>query len=81
MQLATSESNACYCDMNTDSSMGNAGLESAKIADGATSGDFSQVVRFRLHKEEYGLNILDVQEIILIGDITEIPKVPEFVRG
>lgn len=41
----------------------------------------SQVVSFRLAKEEYGLNIMRVQEIILIGEITEVPEVPEYIRG
>jgi len=41
----------------------------------------SQIVSFRLANEEYGVNIMHVQEIILIGQITEMPQVPEYVRG
>ena len=41
----------------------------------------SQIVSFRLANEEYGLDIMGVQEIILMGEITEIPEVPEFIRG
>lgn len=41
----------------------------------------SQVVSFRLSNEEYGLDIMRVQEIILMGHITEIPEVPEYIRG
>jgi len=42
---------------------------------------FSQVVSFRLANEEYGLNIMNVQEIILFGEITQIPEVPSYIRG
>lgn len=46
-----------------------------------TDDNLSQVVSFRLAKEEYGLNIMSVQEIILMGEITQIPEVPPYVRG
>jgi len=36
---------------------------------------------FRLSAEEYGLEILKVQEIIQMQAITRIPRLPEFVRG
>ncbi len=50
--------------------------QSEKTTDG-----ISQVVSFRLANEEYGLDIMHVQEIILMGDITEIPEVPDYVCG
>ncbi|MBD3344739.1 MAG: chemotaxis protein CheW [Chitinivibrionales bacterium] len=36
---------------------------------------------FILGDEEYGLEILKVQEIIQMQKITKVPKAPEFVRG
>jgi len=36
---------------------------------------------FRLHHEEYGLEILKVREIIGIMDITRLPRTPHFVKG
>ncbi|MEO5366577.1 MAG: chemotaxis protein CheW [Magnetococcus sp. WYHC-3] len=36
---------------------------------------------FKLGVEEYGLEILKVQEIIKMMDITRVPRTPEFVRG
>jgi purine-binding chemotaxis protein CheW len=36
---------------------------------------------FLLNKEEYGIPIHDVKEIIGIMDITGIPKTPEFLKG
>jgi len=41
----------------------------------------SQIVSFRLANEEYGIDIMRVQEIILIGHITQMPNVPPYVRG
>jgi purine-binding chemotaxis protein CheW len=40
-----------------------------------------QLVSFRLAKEEYGVEITKVREIILMGDITRIPQTPEFIKG
>jgi purine-binding chemotaxis protein CheW len=36
---------------------------------------------FKLGVEEYGLEILKVQEIIKMMDITHVPRTPAFVRG
>jgi purine-binding chemotaxis protein CheW len=36
---------------------------------------------FRLADEEYGLEIMKVQEIIGLMPITQLPRVPEYVRG
>jgi purine-binding chemotaxis protein CheW len=36
---------------------------------------------FKIVTEEYGVEILKVQEIIGIMDITKVPRTPEFVRG
>ncbi len=36
---------------------------------------------FRLAEEEYGLEILKVQEIIQMQSVTRVPRTPEYVRG
>ena len=36
---------------------------------------------FQLSREEYGLEILKVREIIGLMEITRVPRVPDFVRG
>ena len=41
----------------------------------------TQIVSFRLANEEYGVDIMRVQEIILMGQITRMPQVPEFICG
>lgn len=48
---------------------------------GAVESTLSQLVGFRLGGEEYGVDIMKVQEIILPGEITEVPQVPDFIRG
>lgn len=40
-----------------------------------------QVVSFRLGAEEYGVDIMIVQEIILLGVVTQVPEVPDYVLG
>lgn len=40
-----------------------------------------QVVCFRIQKEEFGMDIMRVQEIIRIGGITAVPRAPAFVEG
>ena len=41
----------------------------------------SQIVSFRLGAELYGVDIMHVQEIILIGPVTPMPSVPDYIRG
>lgn len=36
---------------------------------------------FRLAREEYGVEILKVQEIIGMMNVTRVPRTPEFIRG
>ncbi|MBW1730171.1 MAG: chemotaxis protein CheW [Deltaproteobacteria bacterium] len=43
--------------------------------------DEEQVVCFWLEKEEYGIDIMKVQEIIRIDEITAVPNAPWFVEG
>lgn len=40
-----------------------------------------QMVGFRLAEEEYGIEINKVREIILVGEITQVPETPEYVKG
>ena len=40
-----------------------------------------QLVSFQLADEQYGIEIGKVREIILMGDITQIPQTPDFVKG
>lgn len=40
-----------------------------------------QLVSLRLANEEYGIEINKVREIILVGEITQIPQTPGYVKG
>ncbi len=41
----------------------------------------SQVVTFCIANQEYGIDIMKVQEIILMGEITQVPEVPVYIKG
>ncbi|ABP66430.1 putative CheW protein [Caldicellulosiruptor saccharolyticus DSM 8903] len=43
--------------------------------------DERQLVIFKLGEEEYGVDIMQVKEIIRTTNITKIPQVPSFVEG
>lgn len=50
--------------------------------DDETTDDDEQVVVFRLDKEEYGVSIDSVQEIVRVPEeLTHVPKAPVFVEG
>jgi purine-binding chemotaxis protein CheW len=47
----------------------------------APSGDTLQIVSFHLGREEYGVDIAQVQEIIRLVEITHVPRAPHFIEG
>ncbi len=55
-------------------------LEGAALSETAQQ-EMLQIVSFRIASEEYGVDIMHVQEIILMGQITEMPQVPGDMRG
>ena len=52
--------------------------ELMNIAEGETQ---VQVVAFKLRREEYGFNILNVKEIKGLTDITRVPFASDFIKG
>jgi purine-binding chemotaxis protein CheW len=46
-----------------------------------TDVDLLQLVTFNIGEEEFGVDILRVQEIIRIMEITRVPQAPDFVEG
>ncbi len=40
-----------------------------------------QLVSFGLAEEEYGIEITKIREIILMGEITQVPQTPHYVKG
>ena len=47
----------------------------------AHAGELLQLVSFHVGGEEFGLNILRVQEIIRVQQLTRVPNSPDFVDG
>ncbi|WMW22811.1 chemotaxis protein CheW [Methanolobus mangrovi] len=43
--------------------------------------DLHQLVIFNLGLEEFGVNIMQVQEIIRMPEITRIPRSPDYIKG
>jgi purine-binding chemotaxis protein CheW len=46
-----------------------------------TAAGLLQLVSFQVGHEEFGLNILKVQEIIRAQELTRVPNLPTFVEG
>ncbi|MFW5882333.1 MAG: chemotaxis protein CheW [Planctomycetota bacterium] len=51
------------------------------MSNDSMAGVAGKYLTFRLADEEYGLQILKVQEIIGLMAVTRVPKTPEFIRG
>jgi len=47
----------------------------------ARTGEELQLVSFRVEDEEFGLEILRVQEIIRVQQLTRVPASPDFIEG
>jgi len=56
-------------------------LPAAGTNQASTSFVAGKFLSFRLSKEEYGIAILRVREIIGMVDVTPLPRTPDFVRG
>jgi len=57
------------------------GVDTASGQEASTGGDMAQIVSFRLANEEYGVDIMRAQEIIMPGQITRVPEVPDYICG
>jgi purine-binding chemotaxis protein CheW len=47
----------------------------------AHDADLLQLVTFTIAEEEFGVDILSVQEIIRLMQITTVPRAPEYIEG
>lgn len=56
-------------------------MQEATVEKGDTLTEEMQVVVFKLGCEEYAMDILNVQEIIRLLNITRIPRTREYVEG
>ncbi|TQD27557.1 chemotaxis protein CheW [Methanolobus vulcani] len=56
-------------------------MEDVSISGNGPTDELLQMVVFQLGGEEFGVEIMKVQEIIRMPEITQIPQSPEFVEG
>ena len=56
-------------------------LDKAKNAFGEQTGELLQLVSFNIGSEEFGVDILKVQEINRMVEITRVPQAPNYVEG
>ncbi len=47
----------------------------------AATADSMQLVSFNLGEETYGIEITKIREIILMGQITQVPETPHYIKG
>lgn len=52
-----------------------------EIKNASTAEELLQLVSFKIGSEEYGIDILKVQEINRMPDITKVPQAPHYVDG
>ena len=51
------------------------------LSSGADAGEMKQLIGFKVGKEEYGLELLRVKEVVRMRQITWLPKAPLCVKG
>ena len=57
-----------------------ASLEEVSVKDEQTAASL-ELLCFKVATEEYAISIMDIKEIIKPREVTEVPRVPPFVRG
>jgi purine-binding chemotaxis protein CheW len=58
-----------------------AGPQVIETGSGSTSDDLCQFVICRIGQEEFAVDVLSVQEINRLVEVTRVPKTPRFVEG
>ncbi|WMW25557.1 chemotaxis protein CheW [Methanolobus sediminis] len=56
-------------------------MDDVSLSGNGPTDELLQMVVFQLGGEEFGVEIMKVQEIIRMPEITQIPQSPEFVEG
>ena len=51
------------------------------VAENMHSDPVIQLVTFRLQEESYGINVMQVQEVLRVSEIAPVPGAPSFVLG
>lgn len=56
-------------------------IEQQNTAQEVAGDNVTQLLTFKLNTQVYGINILNIKEIIDYGSITRVPLMPEFIAG
>lgn len=56
-------------------------IQNIKLQSNEVGEELIQIVSFRIANEEFGIDIIRVQEIIRMVDITRVPNTPDYVIG
>ena len=67
--------------MDRTEAISNETLTEAKRRQREQSGAISQWVTFRLDNEKYGINVMQVREVLRVSEIAPVPGAPNFVLG
>jgi purine-binding chemotaxis protein CheW len=51
------------------------------VAEGSANDPVIQLVTFRLEDETYGINVMQVQEVLRVSEIAPVPGAPPYVLG
>lgn len=57
------------------------GTDTAKETAGQKNLELMQLISFKVLDEEYGVDILDIIEVIRLPEIKKLPKSPEYLKG
>ncbi|MGE0082369.1 MAG: chemotaxis protein CheW [Thiohalomonadaceae bacterium] len=55
--------------------------QTAKITEARAAHDASRFVTFHLDAEKYGINVMQVREVLKVSEIAPVPGAPDFVLG
>jgi purine-binding chemotaxis protein CheW len=65
----------------SEATVPNEAASSATRSDLTAAADSMQLVSFKLSDETYGIEITRIREIILVGEITQVPETPHYIKG
>lgn len=55
--------------------------QTAKATEARMAHDASRFVTFRLDAEKYGINVMQVREVLKVSEVAPVPGAPDFVLG
>ena len=56
-------------------------MQTSKVVSGSLARNVAQFVAFRIENQSYAFRIEQIQEIVILDQVTKTPQVPEYVEG